>query len=52
MDSIMKFGPHRAKAPVTNVTQVKPKVDSMKLLLQTIKFTSIYIQFNMRHHAL
>lgn len=25
----MNFGPHQAKAPVTNATQVKPSVDNM-----------------------
>jgi hypothetical protein len=28
------FGPHHAKAPATKATQVKPRVESMKLLLE------------------
>jgi len=33
-DLTMYSGAHRAKAPLTNATQVNPAEDSMKLLLQ------------------
>lgn len=32
--SSVKNGPHHAKAPATNVTQVKARVDRIKLLLR------------------
>ena len=40
MASSMYLGPHQAKAPVQKETQVKPKVDNTKLMLQAKLFRS------------
>lgn len=38
----MNFGPHHARAPATNATQVKPAVDQIKLQLKIINRSEMH----------